>query len=142
MNELICQTKYPPICFSSQIANVRQMYYSYGMHHYDELLLVVSCIHDNNYKNNNNYCVCKVLSANIRSLQMDFHFLHHYTCADFSILVDLVYLANVLCKHLSLWHLIVHVTFANIQQGMVGTIPVQSSCTLTEQTSKVHQIMR
>ena len=32
MNELIRQTKYPPICFSSQIAklNVRQMYHSYG----------------------------------------------------------------------------------------------------------------
>ena len=33
MNELILQTKYPPICFSSQIAklNVRQMYHSYGI---------------------------------------------------------------------------------------------------------------
>ena len=33
MNELICQTKCLPICFSSQTAklNVRQMYHSYGM---------------------------------------------------------------------------------------------------------------
>ena len=33
MNELIRQTKYPPICFPSQITklNVRQLYHSYGM---------------------------------------------------------------------------------------------------------------
>ena len=43
MNELICQTKYQPICFSSQIAklNVLQMYHSYGIHMYSIYTIII-----------------------------------------------------------------------------------------------------